>query len=62
MSNAVNVDWTRDLQIFNLTLSQLSYSQNMSSTLYMYEVSLKQNHCHISILDFLFPLDERFIP
>ena len=43
VSNAVKVDQTRDFQIFNLTLSQLSYPRNWWSTLYMYEVIVKDS-------------------
>ena len=42
VSDAVNVDRTRDLQIFSLTLSQLNYPHHMWSALYMYEVTFKQ--------------------
>ena len=41
--DAVNVDRTRDLQIFNLTLSHLSYPRNLWNTVYVREVTRIQS-------------------
>ena len=53
-----HLDWTRDLQIFSLTLSQLSYPHNIWND---FVQLLTLTRTIVSIVDLLFYLDEWFV-
>ena len=52
---AVNVDWTHDLKIFNLTLSQLSYPHNvvMSNMILGFFISFSHHIWTLKILNYI---------